>query len=136
LIGSAYVEVPYVDVLKTTSNPNLPLTVLEYDEFGNPRQRIQDLETLLRVSPVDTLPSDGAPGVFVVARTSTNDREVLAYESVKWITRLRGYPIPQKQSAEKFLHITEGHGHFINGDLGVKQKAEDFLLLQKGLGLL
>jgi protease II len=136
LIGAAYVEVPYVDVLKTTSNPNLPLTVLEYDEFGNPRQRIQDLETLLRVSPVDSLPADGAPGVFVVARTSTNDREVLAYESVKWITRLRGYPIPQKKSVEKFLYITDGYGHFVNGDLGAKQKAEDFLLLQKGIGLL
>jgi hypothetical protein len=125
LIGSAYAEVPYVDILRTTTNPKLPLTIMEYDEFGNPAEKIEDMETILRISPVDSLPAEGAPGIRVLARTAENDREVLAYESVKWITRLRGYP-EEVAGKEKYLFITRGKGHFVHGN---RQFAEDFCLL-------
>jgi oligopeptidase B len=133
LIGAAYAEVPYVDVLRTTTNPLLPLTVLEYEEFGNPAEKLEDLETILRLSPVDALPEEGAPRVFVVARTSLNDREVLPYESMKWITRLRGFPTPTVGAEEKYLFIGNGQGHFVRGINGDKEKAEDFLLLNSWL---
>jgi oligopeptidase B len=129
LIGAAYTEVPYVDLLRTTTNPRLPLTVLEYDEFGNPAKKLEDLETILQLSPVDALPEEGAPAIFVVARTSLNDREVLPYESVKWITKLRGFPTPTVGAAEKYLSILDGHGHFVKGSDGIHQKNEDFILL-------
>jgi hypothetical protein len=90
LIGAAYTEVPYVDVLRTTTNPALPLTIGEYKEFGNPRENILDFAELLKVSPIDTLPADGAPGVFVLSRVGLLDRQVYPYESFKWIQRLRG----------------------------------------------
>jgi hypothetical protein len=45
---------------------------------------------LLKVSPVNTLPADGAPGVFVLSRVGLLDRQVYAYESFKWIQKLRG----------------------------------------------
>lgn len=129
LIGAAYAEVPYVDVLRTTTNPSLPLTVLEYDEFGNPAEKVEDLQTILRLSPVDALPPEGAPGIFVVATTSTNDREVLPYESVKWILKLRGFP--EKPPGQlKLLRILDGQGHFVKGDDSFQQKAEDYILLQ------
>jgi Prolyl oligopeptidase family len=128
LVGAAYAEVPYVDVLRTTTNPFLPLTVLEYEEFGNPVEKLEDLETILQLSPVDALPEEGAPGIFVVARTSLNDREVLPYESIKWITRLRGFP-KQTPGEPKYLFIGDGQGHFVRGVAGDKEKAEDFLLL-------
>ena len=124
LVGAAYAEVPFVDVLRTTSTPSLPLTVLEYKEFGNPAENPRDLKTIRELSPVDALPADGAPGIFVVARTSLNDREVLPNETVKWIRRLRGSP-----GDEKYLSLTGGHGHFVGGATGNRQKAEDFLLL-------
>jgi hypothetical protein len=133
LIGAAYTEVPYVDILRTATNPSLPLTILEYEEFGNPVEKLEDLETILRFSPVDSLPDEGAPAIFVVARTSLNDREVLPYETVKWITHLRGYPKLTEGSAEKFLAITNGHGHFVRGSTSEKQKSEDFLLLSSWL---
>ena len=129
LIGAAYTEVPYVDLLRTTTNPRLPLTVLEYNEFGNPAKKLEDLETILQLSPVDTLPEEGAPAIFVVARTSLNDREVLPYESVKWITKLRGFPTPTEGAVEKYLSILDGHGHFVKGNDGIQQKNEDFILL-------
>jgi len=124
LVGAAYAEVPFVDVLRTTSTPSLPLTVLEYNEFGNPLDNPRDMKTIRELSPVDALPAEGAPGIFVVARTSLNDREVLPNETVKWIRRLRGSP-----GDEKYLSLTGGHGHFVGGATGDRQKAEDFLLL-------
>lgn len=94
LVGAAFTEVPYVDVLRTSSNPDLPLTIGEYDEFGNPLERIQNFKELLSVSPINTLPTDGAPGVFVIDRVGLLDRQVFAYESFKWIQKLRGHTIP------------------------------------------
>ncbi len=129
LIGAAYAEVPYVDILRTTTNPKLPLTILEYDEFGNPAERLEDLQTILRLSPVDALSPEGAPGIFVVATTSTNDREVLPYESVKWILKLRGFPekVPGQM---KLLRILHKQGHFVKGVDEIQQKTEDYILLQ------
>ena len=90
LVGAAFTEVPYVDILRTSTNPDLPLTIGEYDEFGNPEERIMNFKELLSVSPINTLPADGAPGVFVMSRVGLLDRQVFAYESFKWIQRLRG----------------------------------------------
>ena len=128
LLAAAYTEVPYVDILRTTTNPTLPLSILEYDEFGHPASRIEDFSTILKFSPVDSLPKEGAPAVFVVDRTSTNDREVLPYESVKWMIRLRGYPTPVK-GEQKLLFVTEKAGHFVRGSTANRQMAEDFILL-------
>jgi hypothetical protein len=128
LIGAAYAEVPFVDVLRTTSTPSLPLTILEYNEFGNPVDNPRDRKTIRELSPVDALPAEGAPGVFVVARTSLNDREVLPNETVKWIRRLRG-----RSGEEKYLSLTGGHGHFVRGATGDRQKGDDFLLLNAWL---
>jgi hypothetical protein len=91
LVGAAFTEVPYVDVLRTSSNPELPLTIGEFDEFGNPAEKILNFKELLAVSPINTLPVDGAPGVFVMSRVGLLDKQVFAYESFKWIQKLRGY---------------------------------------------
>jgi pimeloyl-ACP methyl ester carboxylesterase len=90
LVGAAFTEVPYVDILRTSTNPDLPLTMGEFEEFGNPAERILNFKELLSVSPINTLPADGAPGVFVISRVGLLDRQVYAYESFKWIQRLRG----------------------------------------------
>jgi pimeloyl-ACP methyl ester carboxylesterase len=90
LVGAAFTEVPYVDILRTSTNPDLPLTMGEFEEFGNPAERILNFKELLSVSPINTLPADGAPGVFVMSRVGRLDRQVYAYESFKWIQRLRG----------------------------------------------
>jgi len=96
VVGAAFTEVPYVDVLRTSSNPDLPLTTGEFKEFGNPQEKIVNFKELLSVSPINTLPTDGAPGVFVMSRVGLLDRQVFAYESFKWIQRLRGYITPEQ----------------------------------------
>ena len=90
LVGAAFTEVPYVDVLRTASNPDLPLTIGEFNEFGNPMDNILNFKELLSVSPMNSLHTDGAPGVFVISHVGLLDKQVLAYESFKWIHRLRG----------------------------------------------
>jgi len=90
LMGAVFTEVPYVDVLRTTTNPSLPLTKGEFKEFGDPLRKILDMKELLSVSPVHTLPPEGAPGVFVLTHVGRLDRQVYAYESFKWIQLLRG----------------------------------------------
>jgi len=124
LFGGAYMEVPYLDVLRTTTNLNLPLTLLETDEFGLPAMRISDLAGILQWSPMETLPASGTPGIFQIVRTGLNDSEVFAYESAKWVVRCRN------TNAERiFLAIEGGQGHFVNGDKGLEQQAEDLSVI-------
>ena len=61
LFKCVYAEAPYVDLLKTASNPALPLTEYEYNEFANPRRGPADFEQALRMSPIHTLPAGGGP---------------------------------------------------------------------------
>ncbi len=119
-------EVPYVDVLRTTTNPALPLTSLEFNEFGHPAERIADMQTLLQLSPVDGLPPSGAPGVTVVCRTAENDRQVYAYEAVKWIQALRG---TTAAGAPKLVFVRDGQGHFTRGYSLFLERAEDLCLM-------
>ncbi len=122
LFQGVYTEVPYVDVLNTTSNPDLPLTQLEYDEFGNPH-RLVNAQALLSLSPIDTLPPTGAPSIFVLSRTALQDKEVYAYESVKWITRLA-----KGSQAPKLLAVEEKEGHFASYTTGTQQRAQDMAI--------
>lgn len=124
LFRTVYTEVPYVDVLSTTSNLSLPLTRLEFNEFGNPRARPQDAEALLDLSPIQALPPTGAPRVGVLCRTALHDKEVFAYESMKWITALQEAQRGSGEAAPKILAISDRAGHF-----GRAGRAEDLALL-------
>ena len=129
LARGVYMEVPYLDVLRTTTNRTLPLTEIETDEFGLPEQRISDFAGMLRWSPMEMLSSagKGTPGVAQIVRTGLNDNQVLAYESAKWIVRSRS----KAKSHPIFLAIQGDQGHFVHGDLGASQEAEDLALILK-----
>jgi hypothetical protein len=133
LVGAAFTEVPYVDVLRTSSNPDLPLTIGEYDEFGNPLERIQNFKELLKVSPINTLPSDGAPGVFVIDRVGLLDRQVFAYESFKWIQKLRGHSSPDESISSaprgKYVTFERDEGHQIRPHKFPRSRATDLAIL-------
>lgn len=111
LMGAAFTEVPYVDVLRTSSNPNLPLTKGEYQEFGNPIEKILNFRELLSVSPINTLPTEGAPGVFVLSHVGLLDKQVYAYESFKWIHTLRGVSEREERSKGKYVTFERHEAH-------------------------
>ena len=125
LVGAIYVESPYVDVLRTITNPSLPLTTLETSEFGSLENPLNILITA-RWSPMEHIPENGIPGLFVVARTDLNDLEVYPYEVLKFIHRVRG----QGKGYEKLVFIHDGLGHFTTT---TKSRAEDLALLNKWL---
>ena len=122
LAGGIYMEVPYLDVLRTITNRNLPLTEIESEEFGLPEEHISDFISALEWSPMELLvSSEGLPGTWQIVRTGMNDSEVLAYESVKWIER--------SKNPKAFLAIEGGQGHFVSGSRGFRQQAEDLAMI-------
>ena len=123
LFGGAYMEVPYLDVLRTTTNHALPLTFLETDEFGLPAMRLSDFDGMLKWSPMETLPKGGLE-ICQIVRTGLNDSQVFAYESAKWIVRCS-----QKNAARQLLAIEGDQGHFVHGSVGLQQQAEDIAVL-------
>ena len=124
LVGALYVESPYVDVLRTISNPELPLTVLETKEFGIGSNPTNMLATGAW-SPMEHIPAKGIPELFVVARSDMADLEVYPYEVVKWILRMRG-----DNNGNKFLYVDTGKGHFTTD---YESRAEDLALLDNWL---
>lgn len=79
-------EVPFVDVVTTMSDPTLPLTATEWDEWGDPREEPY-ASYMLTYSPYDnTVPGD-YPALFVTA--GLNDPRVSYHEPAKWTARLR-----------------------------------------------
>jgi len=123
LASAIYAEVPYVDELRTTTNPELPLTTLEHNEFGNPTERIEDFLSVGLLSPADAATTLQSPSVFVLTRTAEFDSQVFAYEPVKWIRRLR------KGGGLKLCIIESGQGHFTPPDKTIQQWAVDCALL-------
>jgi protease II len=122
-----YAEVPYVDELRTTTNPELPLTELEANEFGYPSERLEDFIQVALLSPADSAVTLNTPNVLVLARTAENDSQVFAYESVKWIRRLRGAQGPY--GAPKLCIVEKDQGHFaLPGDT-LQQWALDAAIL-------
>ena len=124
LIGALYVESPYVDVLRTISNPNLPLTALETMEFGI-GSNLSDVLMTAQWSPMEHIPAKGLPDLFVIARSDRADLEVYPYEVVKFIRRMRG---SASSGFSKLLFVEDGLGHFATG---LESRASDMALLEK-----
>jgi hypothetical protein len=121
LVGALYIESPYVDVLRTITNPKLPLTTLETKEFGSIESSTNVIATA-SWSPMEHIPVGGIPELFVIARTDTTDLEVFPYEVLKFIKRLRG----KSNGRDKLLFIHKGRGHFTTS---WETRAEDIALL-------
>lgn len=127
LMSAVYTEVPYVDELRTTTNTELPLTELEYNEFGSPAIRLEDFIGVGLLSPADSASVINASKVFVLARTAMNDSQVFTYESVKWIRRLR--KTPGENDAPKLCIIEKDQGHFTPPDISIVQWSLDCAIL-------
>jgi len=80
-------EVPFVDVVTTMSDPSLPLTIPEWDEWGNPADP-GDRAVMLSYSPVDNPPPVAARPALLVTG-AVHDTRVLVREPAKWVATLR-----------------------------------------------
>ncbi|MDH2416620.1 S9 family peptidase [Nocardioides sp. CER19] len=80
-------SVPFVDNLTTMLDASLPLTVVEYDEWGNPEADPEVYDYLASYAPYDNVAAQTYPPIL--AETSLNDTRVLYVEPAKWVARLR-----------------------------------------------
>jgi oligopeptidase B len=86
LFRVAISKVPFVDVINTMLDPGLPLTVIEYDEWGNPNDR-ETFERMLSYSPYDNVVAQAYPNLLVTG--GLNDPRVAYWEPAKWVARIR-----------------------------------------------
>lgn len=82
----AIADVPFVDVLKTMLDDNLPLTVQEYEEWGNPNQPAA-FDYIRSYSPIDNVHRTAYPTMLISA--AWNDTRVNYWEAAKWAATLR-----------------------------------------------
>ena len=106
LFRAVVAKVPFVDVLNTMSDATLPLTVGEYEEWGNPAKK-EEYDYIKTYSPYDNLRKGAYPAMLVM--TSFNDSQVFYHEPAKYVARLRTL----KTDANPLLlktNMAAGHG--------------------------
>ncbi|MFC6018791.1 S9 family peptidase [Plantactinospora solaniradicis] len=99
-------QVPFVDPLNSILDPSLPLTVTEWEEWGNPLADPEVYAYMKSYSPYENVASVDYPAILAV--TSLNDTRVLYHEPAKWIARLRA-TAPQGSYLLK-TEMGAGHG--------------------------
>ena len=87
LFGAVVAEVPFVDVLNTICDPSLPLTVTEWEEWGNPIESEDDYRIIKSYAPYENVEPKAYPPMLVTA--GLNDPRVGYWEPAKWVAKLR-----------------------------------------------
>jgi len=124
-------HVPFVDVMNTMLDASLPLTVPEYEEWGNPNEE-EYFHYMLSYSPYDNLKAGSYPAMLV--KTSLNDSQVMYWEPAKYVAKLRTL----KTDETPLLLVTNmeaGHGGASGRYDYLKEIAFDYAFLLRELGL-
>nr|WP_314876040.1 S9 family peptidase [uncultured Pseudomonas sp.] len=131
LFRCAIAEVPFVDVLNTMLDPELPLTVTEYDEWGNPEE--PEVHARIKAyAPYENVKAQAYPAMLVVA--GYNDSRVQYWEAAKWVARLRTL----KTDNNLLLLKTEmgaGHGGMSGRYQGLRDVALEYAFVLNELGV-
>jgi oligopeptidase B len=124
-------HVPFVDVMNTMLDASLPLTVPEYEEWGDPNQP-QAFEYMLSYSPYDNLAAKAYPAMLV--KTSLYDSQVMYWEPAKYVAKLRRLKTDRNPL---LLHtnMTAGHGGASGRYDYLKEIAFDYAFLIRQLGV-
>jgi oligopeptidase B len=124
-------HVPFVDVMNTMLDATLPLTVPEYEEWGNPNESAY-FSYMLSYSPYDNLQAASYPAMLV--KTSLHDSQVMFWEPAKYVAKLRTL----KTDSNELLLVTNmqaGHGGASGRYDYLKEIALDYAFLLRELGL-
>ena len=87
LFNTVIAEVPFVDCLNTISNPEMPLTVTEWEEWGNPLESLEIYDLMASYAPYENVGDFEYPNLVVTA--GLNDPRVSYFEPAKWVARIR-----------------------------------------------
>ncbi|ACT58906.1 S9 family peptidase [Hirschia baltica] len=106
LFAGIIAAVPFVDVINTMSDTELPLTPPEWPEWGNPIKSSEDYDTILAYSPYDNITDSAYPTMLITG--GLTDPRVTYWEPTKWVAALR-HEAPN--AGPYFLRINMGAGH-------------------------
>jgi oligopeptidase B len=131
LFHAAIAKVPFVDTLNTMLDPTLPLTMSEYEEWGNPEDK-EYYNYIRSYSPYDNVADREYPTMLVTA--GLNDPRVSYWEPAKWVAKLRAL---KKDSNVLLLKTNMGSGHFGPSGRyeGIKEVAFDYAFLLDSLSI-
>ena len=105
LFNGVIAAVPFVDVMTTMLDESIPLTTLEYDEWGNPND-FEFYNYMLSYSPYDNVSNLNYPNLLIT--TGLHDSQVQYWEPAKWIAKLRDY---NRSKNHLLLHTNMDTGH-------------------------
>ncbi|MCP3962863.1 MAG: S9 family peptidase [bacterium] len=105
LFAAAIADVPFVDLMNTMLDPTIPLTVIEFEEWGDPRDP-EYFHYMRDYSPYDNVSASRYPHLLINA--GLNDPRVQYWEPAKWAARLRAL---KKGQGRLLLRVRMGSGH-------------------------
>ncbi|GAA1648391.1 S9 family peptidase [Kribbella alba] len=105
--GGVVAEVPFVDALTTILDPSLPLTVIEWEEWGNPLEDPEVYRYMKSYSPYENVSAQQYPRILAI--TSLNDTRVFFVEPAKWVAKLRATAAGEVDVLLK-TEMEAGHG--------------------------
>ena len=131
LFAGILAAVPFVDALTTILDPSLPLTVIEWDEWGDPLHDAEVYAYMKSYTPYENV-RDGVAYPRILAVTSLNDTRVLYVEPAKWVARLR-----EAGASDVLLkcEMVAGHGGVSGRYNSWKERAFELAWLLDTLGL-
>jgi len=106
LFNTVVAHVPFVDVINTMLDETIPLTVVEYEEWGNPNDKIY-FDYMLSYSPYDNVEAKDYPNILITA--GLNDPRVQYWEPAKWTAKLRDMKTNENTLLLK-TNMGAGHG--------------------------
>lgn len=118
-------QVPFVDVVTTMLDDTIPLTTGEYDEWGNPNDKVY-YDYMLSYSPYDNVCAQDYPHMYI--STGLHDSQVQYWEPAKWVAKLRAMKTDANQL---FLdtNMATGHGGASGRFEALKEVAKEFAFL-------
>jgi oligopeptidase B len=125
-------HVPFVDIMNTMLDASLPLTVAEYEEWGNPNEP-EAFRTMLAYSPYDNLKPGRYPAMLV--KTSLNDSQVMYWEPAKYVAKLRTLKTNPEMPLLLHTNMDAGHGGASGRYDYLKEIAFDYAFILTQLGV-
>ena len=131
LFKAAIADVPFVDIVTTMLDTSLPLTVIEWEEWGNPNDKIY-YDYMLSYSPYDNVKSQDYPHILITA--GLNDSRVKYWEPAKWTAKLREMKTDNNILLLK-TNMGAGHGGASGRYESLKEIAFEYAFILDRLGL-
>jgi len=128
----AVVNVPFVDVINTMLDESIPLTAIEWEEWGNPITNKEAFDYMLSYSPYDNIKLASYPNILLT--TGLNDPRVQYWEPAKFLSKLRTHKTDDNTLILK-TNMGAGHGGSSGRYDYIKEIAIDYAFILDNLGI-